>query len=254
MTELDDLRTAASRKLDEQAHRARYLQDYYAGEQGIIALLEPEERRIFRSFLEECQANWCSLVVNAVAERLNVTGFRLGGEEDSELAWQIWQASSMDADHEMVQTDALVTGHGYVLVQPDEANPTGVTISPESPEEATVLYEPGNRRRRLAGYKRFGDIGGLRMTEVLVLPDVIATWPADQTSGRPIVERNPAGVVGLIELVPQPRTKRARCRRWRRSCPSRTASTPRYSIGAWPWITARSGKCGRREFVSPGMS
>jgi hypothetical protein len=209
MTMLDDLRGAAARKLDDQRHRAEFYQDYYDNEQGVVALLDTEERRTFKAFLDECQANWAELVVNAVAERLNVTGFRFGGSEaEADAAWAIWQASGMDADSGMAHTDALVTGTGFALVQPDDANPTGVSISLESPEEACVLYEPGNRRRRRAGFKRFHDElnDPHRVTEVLILPDVIATWQPG--TGEPEVAANPAGTVGLIELVPQPRTRR----------------------------------------------
>lgn len=203
-TELRYLRDQASRQLDEQAARADTFQAYYDGETAVLAIMDTEERRAFRQLLAEAGANWCELIVNAVAERLQVTGFRFGAEADNDAAWELWQASRMDADGELVQTDALVMGSSFTLVQPDEDNPTGVSISPESPLEATVVYEPGNRRRRLAGYKRYSsdDAGGV--TEVLITPDVIATWYPRES--MPVLEDNPAGTVGLIEIVPQPRT------------------------------------------------
>ena len=202
--ELERLRAACANRLDAQASRARWYQDYYDNEAGIIALLDTEERQTFTTFLAEAGANWCELVVNAVAERLVVTGFRFGTDAQSDAAWAIWQASAMDADHEMVQTDALVTGQSFVLVQADEDSPTGVSITPESPMQATVLYEPGTRRRRRAGFKRFHDDTEDRSTEVLILPDLIATWYP--SGGAPVIEDNPAGVVTLVELTPQPRT------------------------------------------------
>jgi Phage portal protein, SPP1 Gp6-like len=202
--ELERLRAACANRLDAQASRARWYQDYYDNEAGIIALLDTEERQTFTTFLAEAGANWCELVVNAVAERLVVTGFRFGTDAQSDAAWAIWQASAMDADHEMVQTDALVTGQSFVLVQADEDSPTGVSITPESPMQATVLYEPGTRRRRRAGFKRFHDDTEDRSTEVLILPDRIVTWYP--SGGGPVIEPNPAGVVTLVELTPQPRT------------------------------------------------
>ena len=204
--DLNALRVACANKLDIQAARSRWYQDYYDNEAGIIALLDTEERRTFKTFLAEAGANWCELVVNAVAERLVVQGFRFASDGDSDLAWDIWQASQMDADHEMVQTDALVTGQSFVLVQADEDNPTGVSMTPESPMQACVLYEPGNRRRRRAGYKRFTDETETTPTEVLLLPDQVVTWYPREDKNRPVIEPNPAGVVGLIELTPQPRT------------------------------------------------
>jgi hypothetical protein len=206
MAEVDDLRAACANKLDIQAGRARGFQEYYEGEQGVIALLDTEERRTFKTFLDEAGANWCELIVNAVAERLQVVGFRFGDDAASEAAWTLWQANQMDADSELVQTDALVMGSSFVLVQPDEDNPTGVAITAESPLQATVLYQPGNRRRRLAGYKRFPEVPGEpgRDIEVLITPEEIITWYPWELG--PEVAPNPAGTVGLIELVPQPRT------------------------------------------------
>jgi hypothetical protein len=197
-----DWREAAARQLDNQAERARTFQAYYDGEAAVPVLMDTEERRTFRRFLREARANWCELVVNAVAERMRVTGFRFAGADQE--AWDIWQASQMDADAELTQTDALVCSRAPVLVQPDADNPTGVSITPESPLEATVLYEPGNRRRRLAGFKRFKDEWTGAVTEVLILPDVIVTWPPQQRQYQ--TEANPTGLVGMIEVVPQPRS------------------------------------------------
>jgi hypothetical protein len=211
----------AAAKLDFQAQRARFYQMHYDLEAGIIALLDTRERQTFRTFLSESHANWCELVVNAVAERLQVVGFRFGSKSESDAAWAIWQANCLDADAELVQTDALVQATAFMLVQPDDDNPSGVSITPESAMQATVLYEPGNRRKRIAGYKRFSadpwvsvemDLipDGSLLTgtggqiEVLILPDEIWTW--NPGSSTPTVEPNPAGFVGLIEVVPQPRT------------------------------------------------
>jgi len=204
MTELDDLRAAAAAKLEAQAARARYYQAYYDNEAGIIALLNTEERQAFRTLLDEAGADWCELVVNAVASRLTVTGFRFGTDEDDELAWAIWQANAMDADHELVHTDALVTGSSFVLVAPDDDNPTGVSITVESPEEACVLYQPGNRRKRVAGFKRWTEDHGQTTIDVLFTPDVIVTWWPNARGP----EIQPNGGDALIEIVPQPRTRK----------------------------------------------
>ena len=202
MTYLDDVRSACERQLDWQIPRAEVYLAYYEGGAGIIALLDTQERETFRRFLDESAENWCCLVVNAVAERLAVVGWRFGDSSDAANA--IWQANHMNADHHMVQRDALVTGGGYVLVQPDDRNPSGVSITAESPLECSVLYEPGSRRQRIAGYKRFIDPITQQATEVVMLPDQIATW---RPGGKgPEVIANPAGEVGLFEVMPQPRT------------------------------------------------
>jgi hypothetical protein len=202
--ELQTWRAAAERHLDAQVARVMRYQAYFDGEEAIPVILDTTERHAFRAFLREAGANWCELVANAVAERLQVVGFRFAGTGGDD-AWAIWQANQMDADAELVQSDALVCGSSFVHVQPDPGNPSGVEMTAESPREATVLYEPGSRRRRAAGYKRFGGEHLGRHTEVLILPDVIATWHADQV-GPAEQAPNPAGAVGMIEITPQPRT------------------------------------------------
>ena len=215
---LEALRHAGAAKLDAQVLRAGIFQRYYDSEFDILAILDTDEREAFRKLLAVAGANWCELVINAVAERLQVVGFAFGDASDD--AWAIWKANGLNADAELVQTDALVTGQGFVMVQPDDDNdnPTGVDISAESPFECSVIYQPGDRRERIAGYKRFSGLDpqafpwpawtmgepAAGSTEVLITADVIATWAAGASD--PIVMPNPSGVVGLIELVPQPRT------------------------------------------------
>jgi hypothetical protein len=201
----DEWRQIGAGKLDAQTSRAAYYQNYYDCENVVTALMDSEERTNFRTFLKESRANWSELVVNAVAERLQVVGFRFGpGNASGSHAWEIWQASGLDADGELAQTDALVCASSFVLVNLDEDNLTGVTISVESPFEACVLYQPGNRRKRVAGYKRYSL--GSKTTQVLILPDVIATWYPDEP--EPEVLANPTGIVNLVEMQPQPRSTR----------------------------------------------
>lgn len=202
--ELRALRAAADRRLDAQAGRAALLQTYYDGDEEIPAILDTAERKTFKALLREAGANWCELIVATTADRLHVEGFRFADDGSDEI-WRLWQANSMDADSLLVHNDALTTGSGFVLVQDDDDNPTGVSITAESPQEATVLYEPGSRRRRAAGYKRFKDGNG-DTTAVLITPDSIATWYGDSSAGPPDVEPNGAGFVGMIEIVPQPKT------------------------------------------------
>ncbi len=178
----------------------------YEGGAGIIALLDTQERQTFRKFLDESAENWCALVVNAVAERL--CGGRLAVRASPPTRRRtIWQANHMNADHKMVQRDALVTGGGYVLVQPDDTNPSGVSITAESPLECTVLYQPGSRRRRLAGYKRFRRSDGSqqdhRGRECWPRRRSRRGWPGAGRAGR---GRQPGRGRALFEVVPQPRT------------------------------------------------
>jgi hypothetical protein len=199
------IRAAAARKLDEQAMRALKFTNYYDGDYPLKHLDGPS-RDIFLRLLKESFSNWSELVVNAVAERLQVVGFRFGGQETDDTAWQIWQANQLDADSEMGQTDSLVCGSTFASVTPNDDNPTGVDIYLEHPSQTTVLYEPGHRRKRRAAYKRYC-ADGVDL-EVLSLPDATLTWIGD-AGGQAMpaeVSENVTGIVPVVEITPAPRT------------------------------------------------
>lgn len=208
---IDQWRVYCQAKLDGQMTRVKRYSSYYDGEFPMLRqVISNEDRRVFLRLLRECGANWCELIVNAVAERLAVVGFRFGGPSADPHAWLIWQANQIDADSEMAQTDALVCGHSYVSVQPDDSSPVGVTIVGEHPTETTVVYEPGSRRRRAAAYKSYVDPVDQSANAVLELPDVIVFWrksTMNNTWGDPYdVTPNPLGAVSVVELRPAPRT------------------------------------------------
>jgi Phage portal protein, SPP1 Gp6-like len=195
---------------------------YYAGDHRLPTAPE-KARDAYRRFLLMARTNWCRLVVDAVAERLRVVGFRFGeGLEGDDSAWQVWQANAMDADHEMAQNDALVCGHSFVMVWPDDDSPVGVRISIEHPLQTTVAYDPGDRRQRIAALKTWLDPLAQRRYAWLCTAFTAYLWsrPAAETertavaagaaAGWEIEEGfptdNPLGEVPVVELRPWPRT------------------------------------------------
>jgi hypothetical protein len=173
-------------------------------------------RAAYTRFLQQSRSNWVQLVVDAVAERLQVVGFRFGGDETGDRdAWAIWQANGLDADSELSQTDALTGGVSYVSVWPDDNSPVGVTIAAEHPLQTIVAFDPRRRRDRVASLKAWVD--GDRWVCWVATPELsvtyqapataaaIAVWP---TSWEPVDEvPNPLGEVPVIELRPWPRTR-----------------------------------------------
>jgi len=192
-----------------QAQRVRCVKylDLYDG--GVNAtMMTGESRQLFRRLMKEARTNWCELVVNAVAERLAVQGFSFGDPDIDALVWDIWQASAMDADGEMVQTDALVCANCPTSVWPDDDSPMGVTIYPEHPMQTVLLYAPGQRRRPVAAFKSVLDtltLGNVADTEheVLITPDAAVTWLG---SREPVYQENSTGSVPYVDVVPAPRT------------------------------------------------
>jgi len=70
---------------------------------------------------EEFNSNYCPIVVDALAERLRVTGFDCGDDEDlAALLWDWWEASRGDALQGVAHTAAGRDGDTYTLVDWDQ--------------------------------------------------------------------------------------------------------------------------------------
>jgi hypothetical protein len=196
-------------------------QAYYEG-QHRLAFATSKFREAFGSLFSAFSDNLCELVVDAVEERLNVEGFRMGpkGTEADRDAWRIWQANQLDAWSQIAHTTALVKGVVYVLVGPGEKRDMP-EITIEDPCHTIVLYEPGSQRRRIAGLKRWVDDSG-RLMANLYLPEWVEKYESDSISktgswdlarvrwrrrlvdGEPWPLRNALGVVPLVPLVNKP--------------------------------------------------
>ena len=222
------------KKLDGRQAELKRLDDYYRGVQG-LRFASTKFREAFGKTFEHYAENYCGLVVDAVEERLNVTGFRMGSEPSAEQAdadaWRIWQDNELDAWSQIAHVESLVKGVCYVMVSPFEAERIAgrspqVTI--EDPLETIVEYAPGTRRR-LVGMKRWrDDVSGFEFA-TLYFPDRIEKWRSEKTTvtlwanqhGRAFAERivwveravdgepwplpHDLGVVPLVPLINRPR-------------------------------------------------
>lgn len=215
------------RKLDkaltERQLTLASLNDYYVGNHP-LAFSSAKFRRAFGGLFASFADNWMQIVVDAVEERLNVEGFRLGDDASGDReAWQVWQRNQLDADSQIAHTEALVYGESFVLVWADDDGAPEVTV--ESPLEAIVARRAGKRRERAAGLKRWVADDGHEWA-TLYLPDSIWKWRASKPAGGMLytgtmpdaarwepreVEGEPwplPNVLGVVPLVPLPNRPR----------------------------------------------
>jgi hypothetical protein len=209
------------RELDRRAGSLNRFWDYYRGEAHVL-FATAKFREAFGQLLNDISDNWCGVVIDSAVERLRVTGFRFGKDESADDdAWDIWQSSQMDADQVQAHEEASITGLCYLLVEPPAETDTGLPrISPLSPLEAITVNAPENRRRRLAGYRRFVNEFGIPEAR-LYLPDralVLMTDPDHLPAPSELDDGhvefgnwqvvgdivNPAGVVPMVEMVNKP--------------------------------------------------
>jgi hypothetical protein len=130
------------RRLHERWNHMSVFDAYYEGDHR-LAFVTNKFRQAFGNLFRDLTDNYMPLVVDSAAERLRVQGFRFGDQEDADKdAWRIWQANGLDAQSNMVHTEAIKLGEAYWMV---------------TPNQVIVAHAPGNRRVRVAALKKWSE-------------------------------------------------------------------------------------------------
>lgn len=177
-----------------------FYEAYYTG-QHPLPWLSPQAEEEFRSILAMSRSNYCGLVVDAQVERMIVEGFRIGQPskrnrdrpleapinkdgasdpsplEPDEETWRIWTANNMDSEFDKGLLEATINGWAYLLVAPNDDDPSTPLMYIEHPSQAIVEYVPGTNRQKIAaGLKVYDDDWTNTVHAVLYLPDGIYKW------------------------------------------------------------------------------
>lgn len=186
--------------------------DYYEGDHRFSLWLRSVQRAfqgtVLGNLLNGLTDNYMPLVVDSVAERLKVQGFRFGGQDADDEAWEIWQENDGDSQSNMLHTEAIKLGEGYWMVTPNGQNPI---LTCEHPSQVIVAHAPGNRRNRLAALKKWKDDDGLTYANVY-LPNAVHKYRSkekpqqeDRQSWTSLgAVRNPLGVVPIVPMPNNP--------------------------------------------------
>jgi len=155
------------RKLEGRLPDLITWQDYFEGKQP-LAFASAKFMAAFGDRFPAFTSNFCSLVVEGTAERLQVQGFRFSDPAGDADVWEIWQDNDLDAGSQLAHVESLIKGTSYALVEPNGSDTPVITI--EDALDATVELDPKNRRKRLAGLKRWLDEED-RLVAVVYLPE-----------------------------------------------------------------------------------
>jgi hypothetical protein len=157
-------------RIEKQAAQAARLEAYYTGDHPLPDLPE-KAKDAFRRLLKQSRANFTGLVVDATAERLQVDGFRFGGDRQGDTAASaIWQANGLDAESELAFTDATSLSRSFMFVWPNDERPEYPLVTVEHMSQVAVECAPGNRRRRIAAAKVWLDDWTGKMLATVYLP------------------------------------------------------------------------------------
>ena len=135
----DDLKKHAVATIAERARGYERYEEYYLGNHPLTFATE-KFRNAFGSLFREIADNLCQVVVDAVADRLQIIGFDVeqGQEEAADRAWELWQANRMDRRSGEIHSEALRAGDAYARVWPNGDNEP--IIYPNKGRLCTVNY------------------------------------------------------------------------------------------------------------------
>lgn len=197
-----------SDKLDATVPKLLQLDRYWHGQQP-AAFLSADAKEALGDRLRMLSVNFPRLAVTALAERLQVTGFRTDGPDSQpdDALWQVWRRNGMEDAAAQAHTDALAYGRSFVMVWADNAGRPVITV--ESPLQTAVVRDPATRHVT-AAFKRW--IDGSTGHATLFEPDKITRLTADGTMVDPAamsasawhtteVIDNPLGVVPVVPIV-----------------------------------------------------
>lgn len=191
---MTDLLTTLLQDLDSKAAQHHRLDRYLDGTQP-LTFLAPESRKALGDRLSAVSVNVPRLLVDAITERLRITGFTGAN------VWDEWLRNDLDQLAPVAHREALALGSSFVTVWADRAGRPNVSV--ESARQVAVLTDPGTRET-VAAVKRWETA---KTTEaVLYQADRITRLSSPSvgatTTGFKVTETidNPLGVVPVVRL------------------------------------------------------
>lgn len=203
---MNDLLKNLSDKLDSSSGTLARLDSYYNGTQP-QAFLSKDAREALGDRLRVLAVNFPRLAVHALAERLNVSGFRLDGADAPDAGlWADWRRNRMTDAAAQAHVDALVYGRSFVIVW---AGPRGPLVTVESARQVSVIRDPATREVTSALKRWVADGKGhavlyerdqiTRYTSAANVEDP-AAMPATSWEHAETIP-NPLGVVPVVPIV-----------------------------------------------------
>lgn len=149
---------------------------YYEGDHR-LSFATAKFREAFGAMFAALADNWMQIVVDSTAERLQVQGFRFGKNPSADdAAHDIWQANGLDAESQILHTEAIKLEEAYWLVEPPRAGSSDpARITAECPSQMIVAVAAHDHRIRLAALKKWTGEDGYGYC-TLYLPRTIHKW------------------------------------------------------------------------------
>lgn len=171
-------------RLYRDRHRLNDLYSYWRGEHP-LPFGNRKMREAYKRFQDQSKTNFMKLVAESVVERLNVSGFRVGGTDGADdQAWLWWTANNLQADSSLVHRAAITMSRAYAIVGEDPDNPGEPLITGEDPRQVIHESSPTNRRKVLSALKVWADDVDQKLHAAVYLPDRVCYYVSQETADK----------------------------------------------------------------------
>ena len=171
--------TWALNVLNEKLEDYERFQDYYDSDHSLEFRTDKWDEAFGTEF-EEFADNWCQIVVDSVAQRLEILGWDTKGESNAPQAQakqveEIFDRNYGTLEADDIHTQALVKGDSFLTVweDPDEQGKAQFFFNDAT--EMQVFYDPRNPRRIARAAKQFMNLSG-EVFLYIYLPDRVERW------------------------------------------------------------------------------
>lgn len=121
---------------------------YYDGEHDLPFSTE-RWKQAFGNEFEEFEDNWCGVVVDAYAQRLEIIGWKANSKALAKKAEEIWDRENVGEEEESVTLQGLIKGDAYLIVQrdPEVTDEGKAQMFYNDAFDVNVHYDPANKKR-----------------------------------------------------------------------------------------------------------
>lgn len=163
-------------------------ESYFRGKQP-LAFASQEWKDFNAARFKGFSDNWCAVVASSPAERIRLTGVRLGSDVDVQSADEVqlmddWQRNEMDAQSSQGFLHTVIAARSAVIAWPGEDGEP--QFDWERADQVIVAYAPGGRRR-VAALKAWVD----EETEYATLYLADGLWKFE----RPVESKTNSGLI-----------------------------------------------------------
>ncbi|MBI5964925.1 MAG: phage portal protein [Chloroflexi bacterium] len=135
---------------------------YYEGNQPLSYMSSSRMRKIFDGLDGEFSQNWCSVVIDAVKDRINLRKIEVKGA--AAKTWkELWEGSQLELESDEVHEAELIAGESFIICWKNTEGQMEAYFN--DPRLCHVFYDPEFPRKKSFAAKWYvDDDGKMRLT------------------------------------------------------------------------------------------